>query len=537
MIGVQLFRKDGFKSARALWPWGAAALSGLLLALCFPPFNQGWLCWIALTPLLTALWFSNEPGRRPWLKMAALGYVAGIVFFTVTFKWLSSLATLFGSRWLVLIPFLLALYLGFYLAFWGWFCGVFVRDREFLRSRGNLLTAALCAAAWVGPEWVRGWLFGGFGWNGLGVALHDNLALIQIADLTGVWGLSFIVAFTNVIAAITVRRVSGEIGRVRLRPHYDFSLAMALVVVVFSYGVRVLMQKQTGNPLRIAVVQANIPQDAKFSGESAKQIVETYTRLTELALKLEPQLLIWPESAVAGGIFSNKETFDFVNGFSAKSGANLLVGSDDFDEKDTYNAAVLLPGNGGEPQIYHKIHLVPFGEYLPLRRTCPLFVWVAGQLVPEDFTAGTEYKVLETQNPSMNIAPLICFEDTLGDLTRRFVLNGAQALVNITNDGWFQQTEGADQHLANAVLRTVETRRPLIRAANTGITCVIDRCGRITQTAPKFAASMLAGSIKIEDNPVMTFYVKYGDLLAIACLCVCCIASCLRLIHSCDRGM
>jgi len=508
---------------QTLWPWSAAVLSGLLLAFCFPPFDQGWLCWIALTPLISALWFSNETGRRIGLKKAGFGYASGLTFFSVTFKWLSSLGGLFGSRWLLLIPVLLALYLALYFAFWGWFVGRLVKERQFLRSRRNLWIAFLCATAWVGPEWVRGWMFGGFGWNALGVALHNNLALIQIADITGVWGLSFVVAFVNLIAVVTVRRLLGEIGRVRLRPHYDFSLTMALVVVIFSYGVRGLLKKEDGTPLRVAAIQANIPQNEKFDAESAKKIMERYASLTDLALKLDPQLLIWPESSVPGGIFSSKETFDFVNGFTGKPGLNLLVGTDDFDEKDSYNAAVLLADKGKEPQIYHKIHLVPFGEYIPLRHSFPLFAWFAGGMVPGDFKAGTDYTVLVAQTPPVKIAPLICFEDTLGDLTRRFVLNGAQVLVNVTNDGWFQKTEGAQQHLDNAILRAVETRRPLVRAANTGLTCFVDRCGRVTQTAPLFTESMLTGNVNIQHNGAISFYTKYGDLIPIISLSVICI--------------
>ena len=470
-------------SCQTIWPWGAAVLTGVLLALCYPRCDQGWLSWIALTPLISALWFSHETGRCVWLKKAGLGYVSGLTFFSLTFKWLSSLAGLFGSPWLVLIPVLLALYLAVYFGFWGWFIGCILSEREFLHSGKNLWIAFLGAAAWVGPEWVRGWLFGGFGWNGLGVALHKNLALIQIADITGVWGLSSLVAFTNLIAVITIRRLMVEVKQGRLRPHYDFSLTMALVVFLFSYGVRCLRVKVPGTPLRIAAIQANIPQNEIFGAHSTKPIKASYTQLTELALITRPELLIWPESSVPeGGMDSNRENQLFVNQFASKPNVNFLLGTDDAEIHDgvecDFNAAVLLTSQGEDVQIYHKIHLVPFGEYLPLRHSFPLFAWFAGEMVPGDFNSGTEYTILETKTPRVKIAPLICFEDTLGDLTRQFVLKGAQILVNITNDAWFQKTEGAEQHLANAVFRAVETRRPLIRAANTGITCCIDRFGR-----------------------------------------------------------
>ena len=351
---------------KKLWPWVAAALSGLLLSFSLPPANQTWLCWIALAPLISAVWFSNETGKRAWLKKAALGYVAGLFFFTLAFKWLSSLAGLFGSRWLLLLPLLLSFYMALYFAFWSWFIGVFVRERQFLQSRRNLRIAFLCACAWVAQELVRGWLFGGFGWNGLGVALHNDLAMIQIADITGVGGLSFLVAFTNIIAVITVRRVMAEIGRERLRPHYDFNLTMALVVVVFSYGVRALMKKEESAPLRVAAIQANIPQDEKFDEKaSERKIRERYEYLTKVALLSDPQLLLWPESSVPGGMFSNRENFNFVTGFTGKPGLNFLLGTDDFDATDSYNAAVLLTDDHADAQTYHKIHLVPLANISP----------------------------------------------------------------------------------------------------------------------------------------------------------------------------
>ena len=228
----------------ALWPWACAALSGFLLALCFPGWDQGWLVWIALTPLIAAVWLSPAPSRsrRPWLRHALLGYVAGLVFFPITFYWLGSpLAALFKNPWLICLPPLLATYMALYFAFWAWFIGLLPRgDTAFLSSGRNLLIAFVAASAWVAQEWTRGWLLGGFGWNGLGVALHQNLALIQIADLTGLPGLSFVVSFVNVIALITVRRFIAEIGRIRLRPHWDFSVTMASVVAAFAYGVHAL---------------------------------------------------------------------------------------------------------------------------------------------------------------------------------------------------------------------------------------------------------------------------------------------------------
>ena len=181
------------ETATRLWPWLAAIASGLLGAGCFPPFEQTWLVWIALTPLIAAVWFSENNSGRRWVRNASLGYVAGIVFFAVSFAWLGALGTLFENFWLHCLPLLLGPYLGFYFAFWTCLLGM-IRPASFTTSWRNLLAAILAASAWVALEWIRGWLFGGFGWNGLGVALHAQWPLIQIAEFTGVAGLSFVIA-------------------------------------------------------------------------------------------------------------------------------------------------------------------------------------------------------------------------------------------------------------------------------------------------------------------------------------------------------
>lgn len=514
-----------------VWPWAASVLSGLLLTLCFPLWDCswlprrdcGWLCWIALTPLVCALWFSHNDGKRIWLRKAGLGYCAGLVFFWAAFCWLTTVTAL---GW-----FLLAFYMALYFAVWGWFTGMINRQlkiTDFRSSRWNLWLAFLCSATWVGLEWVRGWMFTGFGWNGLGVALHDSLLYIQIADLTGVGGLSFLVMFCNLIAVITVRRFMEEIGRSRIRPHLDFSVTMVLLALVFSYGLRTLFTKDESIPLRVAAVQANIPQNEKFDDAFEQKIFETYTGLTETALAWNPELLMWPEAATPRGMFADEVNNRFVMELAAKTGFNFLLGSLDFDDKGDYNVAVLLADQGKDYQVYRKIHLVPFGEFIPFRHSFPLFAWIIGDQVPGDFKAGREFTLLTTRNPSVKIAPLICFEDTDGNLTRRFVLEGAQVLINLTNDGWFLKSQAAEQQLANAVFRAVENRRPLLRTANTGVTCFVDRFGRIAQSlrandGRPFLAGVLFGKIDIPINPVITFYSKHGEIFSMICTAIFCI--------------
>jgi apolipoprotein N-acyltransferase len=564
------------------WPWLAAIGSGLLCIGCFPPFNQAWLCWIALTPLIAAIWFSGETGRRPWLRDLLLGYVAGIVFFTGTFSWLGSLGTLFENYWLHGLPLLLSLYLGLNFGFWSWFCGLvrpslvtavpaaaqatdshaskwsamLAAGREpvvptpawpWLRSTSNLRLAFLLASAWVAHEWIRGWLFSGFGWNGLGVALHANWPLIQITEFTGVAGLSFVIAFANVIAVTTPLRLFLEARTHRMRPHWDLNFTMLAIIGLLIWGWHVAQSPPPAQSLRVGAVQANIPQKQKFDPQFTGQIFDRFARWSAVALRSNPppDLLVWPESSMPDPVRDmNGESYRFVMDFSASTKTDLLLGTIDVEDGHEYNAAALVSNAGQQVQIYRKLHLVPFGEYIPLRHSFPLFAAVASRWVSGDFDVGKEYTVFRLTNGDVRVGALICFEDTIGELTRQFVLKGANLLANVTNDGWFLHSAGSRQHLANAVFRCAETRRPMIRAANTGVTCFVNEFGRVTQllqdeTGSTFAEGVLTGEINVPTERELTFYARHGELFAKLCACITLIAivvSVPKLIRRKDRG-
>jgi apolipoprotein N-acyltransferase len=569
------------KSLRS-WPWLAAILSGILCTACFPPFNHTWLCWIALTPLIAAVWFSGKNLKRRWLRDLLLGYVAGVIFFTASFSWLGALGTLFANFWLHGLSLLLSIYLGLNFAFWSWFCGLLRRPvvatvpaaditarpvtnkwsamleragrpapipkTPWLRSTSNLRLAFFLACAWVAHEWIRGWLFTGFGWNGLGVALHANWPLIQIAEFTGVSGLSFMVVFANVIALTTVSRLILEARAQAMRPHYDLTLTMAAIVGVLAFGVHAAQNRLPEKTLRLAAVQANVPQQQKFDPQFTRKIFDQFTRLSEIALlrggcptcntdesnppsDLGPplDLLIWPESSMPGPVLQEEESHQFVVNFSASTTTDLLLGTLDVEGERDYNAALLVSDAGQNVQIYRKIHLVPFGEYIPLRHSFPPFAIAASKWVPGDFDAGKDYTVFRLTNHDVQVAPLICFEDTIGELTRQFVLKGANLLVDITNDGWFLHSAGSQQHLLNAIFRCVETRRPMVRGANTGVTCFVNRFGRVMQVlqdgnGSTFTEGVLTGEIGIPTAHEVTFYTQHGELFAKVCTWVTLIA-------------
>ena len=534
------------KAFRA-WPWLAAICSGLLYTSCFAPFNLTWFCWIALTPLIAAILFSGKESRHPWLRNLALGYVTGLTFFWTALSWLTTV-TILG--W-----FVLQFYMAIYFALWAWFCGL-LRPREarrqlsagkwdqmlaearspaalprspWTKSTNNLLLAFLLAAAWTTQEWLRGWVFSGWGWNGLGVALHDTWPLIQIAEFTGVAGLSFMVAFANVILVTTACRLVLEARTHTTRPHFDLTLTMAAIVGVLTFGLRASQVSAPTKPLRVAAVQSNVPQNQKFDPQFTPKIFDKFRRLSEIALRSNPppDLLIWPESSTPGPVLIEPESNKFVMDLTASAESDFLLGTIDEENRDVYNAALLISDGGERVQLYRKVHLVPFGEYVPGRHRVPLLARIVGDQVPGDFSAGREYTVFSLTNSDVQVAPLICFEDTIGELVRQFVLStetnpGANLLVDITNDGWFLHSAGSHQHLANAIFRCVETRRPMVRAANTGVTCFVNQSGRITQvlrdeSGSTFTEGVLTGEIKIPTEHDLTFYTRHGELFAKAC--------------------
>jgi apolipoprotein N-acyltransferase len=506
-----------------LWPWAAAALSGVLLVLCFAPFEQAWLVWIALAPLFAALWFGPIHPKHPLLRKAELGYITGLVYFFGSLYWLMQVT---APGWLIL-----CLYLAVYPALWAGIVWVVATPRQnpddhrpvWLSSWRNLGAAALAASAWVALEQLRGTVFTGFGWNALGVALHGNVPLIQLSSLTGVGGLSFLAVMTSAIAVATVKRLAIEAGGGRIRAHFDFTLTLALVVAAFGYGLRQLGPAGETIPLRVAAVQPSIPQDEKWNPAFERRIYDTLGRLTETAAAMKPDLLLWPEAATPRGFFEDALANEFVKRHAGHGDYALMFGSLILSHAADYNAAVMMIGAKPEPQVYPKSHLVMFGEYVPLRESFPLFAIIIGDQVPADFDAGEGPVIFHLLEPDVAINPLICFEDTIGDLARRGANEGGQMFVTLTNTGWFRRTAAGRQHLAHAVFRCAETRRPMVRCANNGVTSVVDHLGRVRQIleGPEgdiFAEGVMMAEVDVPVSPPATFYMRFGEIFSGLCL-------------------
>lgn len=494
-----------------------AVLTAGMAVVAFPPHAQEGAGWFCLVPLLCAM----RAGWADWRH----GWLAGALFWFGTMWWLAHV-TVVGMV-------LLCIYLGGYWAAWCWLVGRAHGRFPEATTRSNLAIALVAAVGWVGLDAVRGWALSGFPWNGLGVSQFENLGVIQIARLGGVELVTWLVVFANAIGALTIVRFYREMRRAqKMKPHFDFSVCMALVAASFAWGIQEIWRKPPAEPrkVRVGFVQGNVPQEQKFDPREAHGILERYLNLTAFLAGGGagggcPDIILWPETATGTGIFQDRALTEAVAGMMREAGHSLLMGSIDVDGGRFYNGGVLfLPREGGY-RVYRKERLVPFGEFVPLRGWMPWLANLAG--MPGDYTPGDgSDAVLEAPSASGPVAMglLICFEDTLPALARRRAARGARLLVNLTNDGWFRDSPGAWLHVANAVFRCIETGLPMVRCANTGVSCVIEPTGRIPEI-PLMDGGRAVGlsgafgrEVALPDLGGPTVYVRWGHLFPLCCL-------------------
>jgi len=516
---------------RWLWP----AVTGLLLALAYPPFNVSQLAWVALLPVMFALHDcrSGEAFRR--------GYIAGLAFFGMTLWWVIY-TTEGGAPWpaalagVVALVAVLALYFGLWAMAFAWVAGSFA-DADapdvtggLLPAMRNILVSVTGAAAWVTLEWVRGrLLLGGFPWNFLGVSQWQSLPLIQLAATTGVYGISALIVLLNGTFYFTVRRFWDQaVRQVPMRRlSWEFYLAMILLCGVMMHGFAEIRRGATEPPaksLQLLLVQGNIPQTLKFNPAEKPMILERYDSLTETNLPASLDLIIWPETATPEPLRYDPQSFALVTNLAARSGAPLLTGTMDVtpysNPPEWFNAVILVKPDAKLAGIYRKIHLVPFGEYVPWRKVVPFMKWLTP--IQDSFERGSELTVFDMAGA--RFGSVICFEDTLAPLCRDYAMLGVDFLVNLTNDAWFKTSPAAQQHLANALFRAIETRRPLVRCTNNGVSCVIDPYGFIRARLPAFAAATAVVTLDLPANRATTYYMQHGDVFVAGCACVVAVA-------------
>jgi apolipoprotein N-acyltransferase len=485
--------------ARALW--AAAALPLLVLAF---PFRAGELRfdlglvfgWLALVPFAR---FAGERSARrafAWATLAGtLGY-AGVMF------WIYHVVTVHGRGpgWLgVLAVFALAFYIAAH-------AGLASGLGAWLGPRAGRFAPVVFAAAWVVAEWLRTFdVFGGFPWALQGYAAHADPALRGLAPLGGVWLLSFVFALGA--ALLAERRLTA---------------ALATLVVAhalgLAQGVLAPPSAAPGNPPRVAaIVQGNVPQEEKWVLENFEQAFDGHLALSRAGARDGVDVILWPETALPVLLEYEPSYRERVQRVALDTHAALLVGGMGFEPpRDgapyrVYNSVFAIAPDGAFGERYDKARLVPFGEYVPLRPLLgPLFA-LAGGLAQVDATPGPGPRVLELERLGSDhaLAPLICYEVIYPDLVRRAVRDGAHVLANFTNDAWYGRSSAPHQFLAIAALRSAETGRAMLRAANTGVSAFIHADGSIASETEIFEPAVLRGSIDVAT--AQTLYVRVGD--------------------------
>jgi apolipoprotein N-acyltransferase len=478
-------------------PYALALISGALLALSFPRFGTPVVAWIALAPVLVAL------GRR--MRAASgfwLGLATGLVYFGGTVYWVSGVMAQYGGFGLplaVVIAALLVVFLSLFTAIFGAVMAVLV-------SRLGRRALLVAPAVWVATELARTLFGGGFPWVLLGYSQVPVLPVVQVASLVGVYGVSALVVAVN--AALAYAAV--ERGRGGWRP---VAVIVAVVVGISIWGAARLREGhlvRAGRPVTVGLVQGNIPQDLKWNPRLEDEILDTYLHATRDAVRRGARLVLWPESATPF-YFEEHVKGERIRQLARTEGAWLLIGSDQFERGTppvSYNAAFLVGPDGRTRGVYRKVHLVPFGEYVPLRRV----LFFAAPLVENvsDFAPGVDVVTLPFDGTQVSTA--ICYEVVYPALIRDGVLRGSALLTTITNDAWFGRSSAPWQHFEMAAMRAIEEGRYLARAANTGVSGFVDPYGRVLARSSLFTDQVLVGEVRLIDE--RTWYARLGDVVA-----------------------
>jgi apolipoprotein N-acyltransferase len=481
--------------------WSTAAsvgTGGVALALAFPRPDLPVLAWVGLVPSFVVAVDRTPRGAFGW------GWFGGTAFFLILLRWLDYTFRQYSAipwplTWLPLVA--LAAYCGLYAA-------LVCAAMSWLRGRagaGLALTAA--PALWVVAEWARGWLLGGFPWGLLGYSQYRMLPIIQVAELTGVYGVSFVIVAVNAaLAGLLV--LPAPAARRGL-------IAVSLLLgpsVVFGLS-RLSERTESPETVSVALVQPSIDQPLKWNPAHQAQTIDTYLGLTGHAIAAGVDLVVWPETASPTVFRRDGELQELLASLAGPTRTPLLVGSIDIldGEPPRLSNSAFLFTDRGIVGRYDKMHLVPFGEYVPLPDVIG-FVRSWAEFIAE-LEPGPGPVVF--QGPPAPFGVVICYEGIFPELVREFVRGGARLLVNMTNDAWFGQTSGPLQHLAMYPLRAVEHRIGIARAANTGVSAFVAPTGRIERSAGLYTRQVLVDRLALRARE--TLFTRFGNWFVGGC--------------------
>jgi apolipoprotein N-acyltransferase len=481
-----------------------AIASGVLIALSFPNAGFSFLVWFALIPLLIAL---EGASHRTAFR---IGFTCGLSAYMIILYWVNIVITQYGHLpWIVSIP--LYLMPAAWLALFYGLATLVARYGE----QAGLKTAFTLPVAWVAGDFIRSFLLTGIPWAMLGHSQYRTLPLIQIADITGVYGITLLIVLANVVFYRVLRANSG------VGVPYPAKSALVLIIgliatLFYGFGRLNGVEAQSGPALRVALIQGNIPQDVKWSPAFRDRTLAIYEQLTRKAAKEGADLVVWPESAVPFFLQDQPEEAEQIRRLARELKSYLLFGSPAHELRNGntafLNSAFVIAPNGETIARGDKMHLVPFGEYVPLGRFFPFINKLVAGI--GDFSPGEHATPLPVGRTQAGL--LVCYEVVFPELARDYVRNGARILINITNDAWFGNSSAPYQHLSIAAFRAVETRTPLIRAANTGVTAIIDQNGHIRTMTALFEEAYKTGEVSPGTGD--SVYLRIGDIPAWICV-------------------
>lgn len=469
-----------------------SALSGLLLILCFPPFDLGFLAWIALVPLFIAI------DKKKDIKGFTFSFFCGLIFFSVSAFWVSVFHPLALPLGVIYLSLFYGLF-GFVICFKGGFSFPFIQP-------------ILLASVWTGIEYLKTMGFLGFPWFSLGYTQYKFLGLIQISRYTGVWGVTFLIVLFN-----------AGLSQVFLKKRLDkFFVSTAVIIsIIFLWGnsaIKKSSQKEIlplNNPsshqLNVAVIQGNFDVYTYFPADAV------LSRLGPLSMQAVKQnkidLVVWTETVLLEDIQKDEVLKKRLIQFVKEMDCYLLLGMPSYqtieNERKHFNSAVLISPDGGI-SYYNKNHLVPFGELVPGNKKFDFMAKFAVLIESGEYDPDSESRVLDMGKGKFGT--MICFEGIFGDLAGGFVKRGAKFLVNITEDDWMSKyPSGMKQHAYMSVFRAVENKTYYVRAGNSGLSFILDPYGRIIQSMPIKTQGFFVGKIYLKNN-AKTFYTKYGDV-------------------------
>jgi len=541
-----------------------AIIAGLVLAAAFPKLGIAGFAWIA-----PGLMLGVALGKRGG-EAFRIGYVAGLAHYLASLYWLLNIPV----AWFPILGWLaLAAFLALFPATWVWLTLRLAPGAEGPGARveapwlgvmreiygqswsRRMSWTVLSAAIWVGLEIVLTYIFGGFPWNLLADSQYRIVPLIQFASFTGVYGVSFLIVWTSVSLLCGATSILSNPAQ-RSPWMAEIILPFTAVVVAFGYGFHVLRQASpAGREIKLALVQPGIPQQMIWDESKGRERFEDLMRLSEEALANPADVLVWPEASLPGNpIDEHGQIVKPIAELARRHKAWLIIGGDDVQATQTetnyYNAAFLVDPEGKLANTYRKRGLVIFGEYIPLERWLPFIKWftpITGSYTAGDRAVQFVFKgvahplftndvdeAMGTNAPSLPISlgtlrsaqtsVLICFEDTFPNLARKSVEPDTDFLVNITNDGWFGEGAAQWQHAAAATFRTVENGVPLIRCANTGLTCWMDANGRWRELFADENGNVYREGFMTVTVPLpagrhaQTFYNQHGNWFGWACV-------------------